>query len=489
MQRTLQRMRLVLATIAVFLAAAGPAHAGGPAMLVGATEDAVRQPSLAASKAKFDLARLVGFDSVRITSYWTPGQTEPTADERASLETVAAAARLSGVRVLVTVMHPGSRTTPLTDEAREQFAAYAVAVAQDNPSFRDFVIANEPNLNRFWMPQFNPDGSDAAAPAYLQLLTLTYDALKAVSPRITVYGLAISPRGSDRAGTIRDTHSPTAFIRDLGAAYRASGRTRPIMDALSFHPYPDSSNQPPSKSAHPKTTSIGLLDYDKLVGLLGEAFDGTAQPGSTLPILYSEYAFQTQIPEPKQSLYTGLEPATTTGTTEANQAAYYREALQIVYCQPTVIGLLFFHVEDEADLDRWQSGVFYADGTPKSSLTAVRTAVTRADRGILARCPDLKLTPRARRLRPPVHGVASGTPVRFTLDCDIDCAYTARLQRLPAGRAVQTKRGRLAGKTLKTLSFPRRRLSPGLYRISVSLLAPVNPGPPGTRSSVSFRIR
>src|SRR5207248_2155156 len=81
-------------------------------------------------------------------------------------------------------------------------------VARALPSVRDFVIGNEPNLNRYWLPQFGLDGSDVAAPAYESLLAKTYDALKAVSPKITVLGGAVSPRGVDRPNTGRDTHSP-----------------------------------------------------------------------------------------------------------------------------------------------------------------------------------------------------------------------------------------------------------------------------------------
>ena len=50
-----------------------------------------------------------------------------------------------------------------------------------------------------------------------------------------------------------------------------------------------------------------------------------------------------------------------------------------------VVGLLFFHVSDEADLDRWQSGVYYADDTPKSSLPAVQAASEAARQGELVR--------------------------------------------------------------------------------------------------------
>ena len=133
-------------------------------------------------------------------------------------------------------MSPGSRTTPLTEEARADFASYAAAIARAAPGVRHVIVGNEPNLNRFWLPQFALDGSNAASPAYLQLLAETYDALKAVSSNVRVYGGAVSPRGSDRAGGSRPTHSPTAFIRDLGLAYRASGRDRPVMDAFVIHP-------------------------------------------------------------------------------------------------------------------------------------------------------------------------------------------------------------------------------------------------------------
>ena len=75
-----------------------------------------------------------------------------------------------------------------------------------------------------------PDRRGAAAPAYLRLLAATYDALKAASPDVRVWGGALAPRGVDRPNTGRDTLSPTRFLRDLGEAYRASGRTLPVMD-------------------------------------------------------------------------------------------------------------------------------------------------------------------------------------------------------------------------------------------------------------------
>jgi hypothetical protein len=55
-----------------------------------------------------------------------------------------------------------------------------------------------------------------------------------------------------------------------------------------------------------------------------------------------------------------------------------------------------FHISDEPDLDRWQSGLFYADDTPKSDLAVVKSAAQAAQAGTLT-CPKPKLKPRRRR--------------------------------------------------------------------------------------------
>ena len=50
-------------------------------------------------------------------------------------------------------------------------------------------------------------------------------------------------------------------------------------------------------------------------------------------------------------------------------------------CQPTVRGFLIFHVTDETDYNRWQSGVYYADGTPKSTRAFVKQAMNEIRAG------------------------------------------------------------------------------------------------------------
>jgi hypothetical protein len=377
--------RLFLAAALFAAVVAAPARAGGPTMLVGAAEDAVQQDNLVAAKAKLDLLRLAGFGAVRITEIWAPGERTPPALEQTRLSAVTGAAKLDALKVYVSVLNAGSRTTPLTPGDQNDFAAFTASIARRYPSVTDFVIGNEPNNNRFWLPQFALDGSDAAAVAYESLLARTYDALKAVSPTIDVIGGALGPRGIDKPGTGKDTHSPTVFVTDLVAAYKASGRTQPIMDAFDIHAYEDNSSLPPSFQ-HPKSTTIAVADYMKLTGVLA-GFDGTGQSGSTLPIVYGEFGVESQIPAEKASLYTGTEPATTKPVDEPTQGSYYHDALALAFCQPNVKAFFVFHAFDEPALSAWQSGVYYADGTPKSSLSPVRAAALAARTRTVSSCP------------------------------------------------------------------------------------------------------
>jgi hypothetical protein len=455
----------VSAVVVSALALAPVAAAGGPSLLIGATEDAVRSAVLADSKAQMDLIQLAGFRGVRITQVWSPGQTALSADDLAILSTVTEAARLDGIEVLVSVINAGAKTAPLSDQDQANFAAYAASIVAEVPAIQHLIVGNEPNLNLYWLPQFDANGGDAAATAYEALLAQTYDVVKAADPQVEVIGGAVSPRGNDKPNGIRLTHSPTTFIPDMGAAYRASGRTIPIMDAFAFHPYEDNSSIAPVEGLNPKSTSVAIGDYGKLVALLGKAFDGTAQAGSTLPIYYDEFGVQSQIPPAEASLYTGTEPATTKPVDEATQAEYYKQAIQLAFCEPTVKGLFIFHSVDETDLHAWQSGLYYADGTPKTSLAPTKLAIQEARRGIVARCPGLALTPTVKAAR---HGK------RLIVSCDIDCSYVAQLYRLP-GKLLATRRGRVAGGTSVTLTV-QVPVTAGRYRLRLSARAPVNPG-------------
>jgi hypothetical protein len=452
-------LRICAATAAAFVLAPA-AHAGGPAVVLGATEDAVRATTMAQAKAQMDLLALAGFRGVRITQIWTPGERKLAADDKNILENVVAAAKLDHVEVLTSVMNQGSKTTPLTTDDQADFAAYAASVVKTFPELRTIIVGNEPNLNRYWLPQYNEDGSDAAAVAYESLLALTYDAIKSADAEVTVLGGAVSPRGTDKPDGIRPTHSPTVFIHDLGQAVRDSGRTEPIMDGFAFHPYEDNSSVAPVSGTHPNSTTIALADYERLVASLGEAFGDYE-----MPIWYDEFGVESAIPFTKGSEYTGTEPTTTRPVDETTQAAYYRQAVQLVFCQPNVRGLFLFHTVDEKALAGWQSGVYYADDTPKASLKSVRTSLDESRRGVVTYCDGLELT-----VKPKIAQVKN----TITVTCDLDCAYVAQLYRLP-GKLLATRMGTAMGGRATKLSFkvPKAKAT---YRVRLTATAPVNPG-------------
>jgi hypothetical protein len=76
------------------------------------------------------------------------------------------------------------------------------------------------------------------------------------------------------------------------------------------------------------------------------------------------------VPPAKQKLYTGKEVVPTVDA--QLQARYYREAIEMARKQVDVKGIFIFKVFDETRLEGLQSGVRYADGSPKPSLAVVQ---------------------------------------------------------------------------------------------------------------------
>ena len=114
----------------------------------------------------------------------------------------------------------------------------------------------------------------------------------------------------------------------------------------------------------------------------------TALKGVT--IWYLETGFQTAIASEKLSLYHGVEndarplAPTRTGSDSGmsngaspgwDQATQLANAIRLASCQPAVGAFFNFHLADESDLAGWQSGILWADGTPKSSYAAVKAAI------------------------------------------------------------------------------------------------------------------
>ena len=478
--------RWALVVVAAAALAAPAAHAKAPLQVGAVAPEVLTRSLVPGTVAALRGSGLNG--AARVTLTWRRGETnlDPNllADFRYGIDSLERA----GADVYLTLYPDGSAQTPLTETDQATFASWAAWLIKRLPEVGHVIVGNEPNLSRFWRPQFGPGGSDAAAPAYTRLLARTYDALKAASPGVEVVGGALSHRGSDVPGTGFDTHSPVRFLLDMGRAYRASGRTRPIMDALAFHPYLEESDFPPAFQ-HLNSTTVTIGDYGKLVSVLRRAFDGSAQAGSTLPIVYAEFGVESQVPDAIASLYSGTEPATTHPVDEATQARFYAQAMQMAACQPTVRTFLLFRLIDSPNLSDWQSGVYYADGkTPKSSRAAVaaaaRAARSRTATGcatLLAPKPYVSFFP-ATRPGPKI-GIQP-----LTLRCNEDCAYTITVSKLNRRSPVLVYRGRVTASTTTHPTLPRVPLTPGYYTISMRVAATAYPANAWSAKR-SFRIR
>ncbi len=439
--------------VVVCLAALGAGGAQAQAPLqVGAVTPELLDPGLQETTIALLRAANLG-DAARVTVTWERGQTalDPglLGDLRAGVDKASAA----GIDVYLDVYPSGSSQTPLSSAGQGAFAKWTASIVAGLPNLRHVIVGNESNLNLFWLPQFGSSGQDLAAPAYERLLARTYDAVKATSSRVEVVGGALAHSGTDRRGTGRDTHSPATFILDMGKAYRASGRTRPIMDALAYHPYMERSDLPPTFRHHPQSKTLTIGDYGKLVSVLRRAFDGTKQMGSKLPLVYDEFGVESRIPTTKRTEYTGTEARPTHPVSEARQARYYEQAMQLAACQPTVRIFMVFRLIDSPFLSSWQSGVYYADReTPKSSRAAIAAAARRARMTSPAGCSQL-LAP-----KPIVDWK------RRSILCDTDCLYEERYIRQPGGKIAAAIRG-LGTAGLPALLARPPRILPGRYRV------------------------
>ena len=180
-----------------------------------------------------------------------------------------------------------------------------------------------------------------------------YDTLKTVNGAIEVVGVALSPRGNDlcRAASNVST-SPVRFLQSLGAAMRASKRNRPLMDSISQHPYPLLNTHGPAKGY--RWPNIGMSNMDRLKQAFWDAFNGTAQPTfeQGLDVYLDELGWQT---ESFGEAYSGAENVG--AIDELTQGRYYALSIRMAACDPSVAALSLFHLLDEGDRDRFQSGL------------------------------------------------------------------------------------------------------------------------------------
>ena len=285
-------------------------------------------------RRRMALLRLAGFRAVGVTSFWEPGLTAPTTTRSSPCSRTSPPRRRRRPRSPSRLPRRPA-TTPLTAEARAQFASYAAAIARDVPEL--------PRLHRRQRAEPEPllaaavqRGRHRRGRARLPLAARgDYDAPR--RPTRTSRSRAARSRRAaiDRPGTGRDTHSPTrSSATSARPTARAGARPRSWTASRSI-PTGDSS-VPPDRPTDPASTSILLADYEeKLAPLLEEAF------GPGLPCLYDEYGVETADPAREGVALRG-HGAGNAGR-RGDPGRLLPPAIELASCQPNVVGLLLFH--------------------------------------------------------------------------------------------------------------------------------------------------
>lgn len=466
------RRRSLLVTVAAALVCIGTASAAD----VGANDDTGKFEPDAGAGLYTQMAAL-GLRQTVVTVRWQPS--DPLAlGERTLLDLTVAAARVAGLRVVfATYPYP-----PREVEARlarpEAFGAWLADLARQYPDVRQFVVGNEPNQPAFWRPQFSRS-RQLSARTFGPFLAAGYDALKAVDPAITVVGVGLSPRGNDRpAARSNVSTSPVRFLAALGAWYRASGRERPLMDGLSFHPYPNVATDPLSRG-YP-WPNAGFVNLDRVKQAVWDAFDGTGQPTTLggLRLYLDEVGWQVDTLD--RDGYEGRENVAVTD--ESTQAAVYGELVRRAACDPDVAQVNVFGFRDDSLRTGFQAGLQRADGTARPSAEAVRDTIADpgcADAAAFAWQPALSVLG-ARR--PVVRVGPGGVAVELTAAeaasarvCLLQGVHTlASARRVLAGGGVGT--GACASAVVKQNRWTTVRLAKpaGAQTIAVRLSAETN---------------
>lgn len=296
--------------------------------------------------SRLDLVVQAGFTVVEKDLWVTPGYQHyadlPQAD-RDQFESYMAYAQKHGLKVVLNLWQTGwpvdgkQLTPPLLPHQWRGMSDVAVDVVKKYPSIVAVVPGVEPNKRYFWSEQTHSGSS------YESWLAIFYTKVKKVRPDVMIYGGSLASQAGPG-----DT-SPQDFIAQMCQAYQQSGRTQPIMDGFDMHWY--ASGSPATKH----TDSIGIGDGDRLESLLACFGSGT------MPILWGEGGYSSQIPSWQMYRYAGVLPSAIQRIDEDTQAAWYAQAVQLVQCQPYSVGLFVFHMVDDPQLSGWQSGMYYAN--------------------------------------------------------------------------------------------------------------------------------
>ena len=382
------------------------------------------------------------------------------------------------------------------------FGAWLETVARTYPQVRTYIVGNEPNLNSFWRPQGDGRGNVLAASSFGPFLAAGYDTLKSVSGDITVLGLGLSPRGDDAPGAAGKS-SPVHFLGALGDWYRSSGRTTPLMDGLSYHPYPNPSDFTVPFSFAYGWPNASVHELHRIKQGFWDAFHGTAQrtTANGLKLYLDEVGWQVDT-----SAHAGYEGAENVAvTSEAAQAAIYSELVRFVVCDSDVAQVNFFGYYDERDRGGWQSALRRADGSERAANAAVTEAIAATGgqcqggtrswspaRGVIGASADFGSPARPSVLTRRAWGFRATALEDALYQAGIFRSGTssAQISRQLASKrsAVRRSSGTIKSRFVPAIQFPSGKLAPGRFVYAIRMAAKLNEARTSVFVSKPFQV-
>jgi hypothetical protein len=244
------------------------------------------------------------------------------------------------------------------------------------PRIRYWQGWNEPNLGYYLVPQWNAQGQPVSPGWYRLMENAFYGAVKRVDRSNVVIMAGTAPYGNPPnsttpAGAPHNVTglrmAPMLFDRTLfcvaPGGRRAAGCPGPVyLDGIDHHPY----QIPPPQIGAYRAGDVGIPDVHNLVSLVAAGVrNHTVLPTAHKRIFAGEVTWDSNPP----STAPGAAPI-------ALQACYFELALYLLNSQG-VDTVLWLQLRDWVSTPGFQfsfhwGGVFYYDGTPKPSATALR---------------------------------------------------------------------------------------------------------------------
>jgi hypothetical protein len=369
--------RLLLAVFAVLAAVPVGTAAAANRMPIGFFDDVSFRYS-AQRDANLQSAAATGASVIHTNVSWpaiapkrpaAPLNGDDPAYQLGNLDDLVFQSGLYGMRVMINITgtptwangnttpnHMPKKLSDLTNFARMLATRYDGRHGHGSVGL--YSVWNEPNLQLFLTPQYQ--GKKIVGPAnYGKLYKAAYAGIKKGNSLAQVAIGETSARGRDRPlMTNSASVAPATFARLLSQVKGLK------FSAWAHHPYPTSPNLPPTqKVRYPNVTLSTMPQFEK---------DLNKWFHRAVPIWITEYGHETKPGEPH-------------GVTEARQAAYAKQALNIAKKDPNVQMFVWFTFRDSSG-NPWQSGLERPSGAHKPSYSAFSSIARLTDgQSILAK--------------------------------------------------------------------------------------------------------